>query len=152
MQSVPHRDETTVIDGHRRSSTVIGSRVHMVRMYTWSRTETNQRTNQATNQPARAVNKDNDIATTTSRPTPNHARRATPTRPRHRRPARLEVPKTPFVCVPKTPFPFPFPSLHFLRCSFDVPSPCCFFSLSLFLIWLLVPSPFLPFSRVSLSF
>ena len=130
-------------------ASAVCSRVHMVRTYTWPRTETNQRTNQATNQPACAVNKDDDIATTTTRPTPNHARHATPTRPRHQRPARLEVPKTPFVCVPKTPVPFP--SLHFtssvvrsmyLLC-------CCFFlSLSLFLIWLLVPSPFLPFSRV----
>ena len=129
-----------------RASSVCSS-VHMVRTYTWPRTETNQRTNQSTNQPARSVNKDNDIATTTTRPTPNHARHATPTRPRHLRPARLEVPKTPLVCVPKTPFPFPFPSLHFLRCSFDVPSALLFFplSLSLFLIWLLVPSPFLPF-------
>ena len=125
------------------------TRVHMLRMYTWPRTETNQRTNQSTNQPARSVNKDNDIEATTTRPTPNHARHATPTRPRTQRPARLEVPKTPFVCVPKTPFPFPLPSLHFLRCSFDVPSVLLFFSsLSLFLIWLLVPSPFLPFSRV----
>ena len=61
-----------------RASSVC-SRVHMVRTYTWPRTETNQRANQSTNQPARSVNKDNDIATTTTRPTPNHARHATPT-------------------------------------------------------------------------
>jgi len=61
-----------------RASSVC-SRVHMVRTYTWPRTETNQRTNQSTNQPACSVNKDNDIATTTTRPTPNHARHATPT-------------------------------------------------------------------------
>ena len=90
--------------------------------YTWPRTETSQRTNQATNQPACSVNKDNDIATTTTRPTPNHARHATPTRPRHRRPARLEVPKTPLACVPKTPFLFPSSvvrSMYLLRCFFS---------------------------------
>ena len=58
-----------------RASSVCTS-VHMVRMYTWPRTETNQRTSQSTNQPARSVNKDNDIATTTTRPTPNHGRHA----------------------------------------------------------------------------
>ena len=61
-----------------RASSVC-TRVHMLRMYTWPRTETNQRTKQSTNQPARSVNKDDDIATTTTRPTPNHARHATPT-------------------------------------------------------------------------
>jgi len=120
------------------------SRVHMVRTYTWPRTETNQRTNQSTNQPARAVNKDNDIATTTTRPTPNHARHATPTRPRHRRPARLEVPKTPPSCVcPENAFSFTSLPPLFVRCTFCVV--VIFSSLSLFLIWLLVPSPFLPF-------
>ena len=73
-RAVPERRDMATT----RASSVC-TRVHMLRMYTWPRTETNQRTNQATNQPARAVNKDNDIATTTTRPTPNHARHATPT-------------------------------------------------------------------------
>ena len=114
-----------------RASSVCTS-VHMVRMYTWPRTETNQRTSQSTNQPARSVNKDNDIATTTTRPTPNHARHATPTRPRHLRPARLAVPKTPLVCVfRKRLFLFLFLFLHFLPCSVDVPSALLFIFLSL---------------------
>ena len=74
-RTAPRRD-----DGHRhRRSSERGVYIHMVRMYTWPRTETNQRTNQSTNQPVCAVNKDDDIATTTTRPTPNHARHATPT-------------------------------------------------------------------------
>ena len=126
-------------------ASAVCSRVHMVRTHgrgADSNQPTHQPINQSTNQPACSVNKDNDIATTTTRPTPNHVRHATPTRPRHQSPARLAVPKTPFVCVPKTPFPFP--SLHFLRCSFHVPSALLFF-FSLFLICLLVPSPFLLF-------
>ena len=109
-----------------RASSVCTS-VHMVRMYTWPRTETNQRTNQSANQPACSVNKDNDVATTTTRPTPNHARHATPT------------PATP---TPATPTPRASRSAEnascvcsenafsfsFLRCSFDVPSALLFFS------------------------
>ena len=95
-----------------RASAVCSS-VHMVRMYTWPRTETNQRTNQATNQPACSVNKDNDIATTTTRPNPNHARHATPTPATPMPRASRSAENASFVCVPKTPFPFPFPSLHF---------------------------------------
>ena len=76
VASCPVR-ERRVMATTRASS--VCTRVYMLRMYTWPRTETNQRTNQATNQPARAVNKNDDIATTTTRPTPNHARHATPT-------------------------------------------------------------------------
>ena len=76
VASCPVR-ERRVMATTRASS--VCSRVHMVRTYTWPRTETNQRTNQSTNQPVCAVNKDDDIATTTTRPTPNHARHATPT-------------------------------------------------------------------------
>ena len=97
-----------------RASSVCTS-VHMVRTYTWPRTETNQRTKQSTNQPACSVNKDNDIATTTTRPTPNHARHATPTlatpTPRASRSA-----ENAFCACSENAFSFSFTSLHFLRC------------------------------------
>ena len=94
-----------------RASSVCTS-VHMVRMYTWPRTETNLRTNQSTNQPARSVNKDNDVATTTTRPTPNHARHATPTPATPTPRASRSAENASCVCS-ENAFSFSFTSLHF---------------------------------------
>ena len=49
-------------------------------------------------------------------------------------------------------FSFSFTSLHFLRCSFDVPSPCCYFFLSLSLSHLAPRTVSLPSFFEGLSF
>jgi hypothetical protein len=83
------------------------------------RTHGNNRTNQSTNQPARSVNKDNDVATTTTRPTLDHARHATPTpatpTPRASRRSR-SAENASCVCSENAfsfTFSFSFSSLHF---------------------------------------
>ena len=99
-------------------ASAVCSRVHMVRTHgrgADSNQPTHQPINQSTNQPACSVNKDNDIATTTTRPTPNHARHATPTlatpTPRASRSA-----ENAFCACSENAFSFSFTSLHFLRC------------------------------------
>ena len=117
--------------------------VHMVRTYTWPRTETNQRSNQSTNQPACSVNKDNDIATTTTRPAPNHARHATPT-PATPTPRASRSAENAFCVCSENAFSlsFSFTSLPplFVRCTFSV----LLYFLSLSLSHLAPPTVSLP--------